>query len=148
MAVKVNESACTACGQCAEACPVEAISVGNVARIDADKCVDCGACVAECLEGALSMDWPDAIGQSPEPMFPGSAVNDVSRGAIPGFQVTPAPEEPPTIGSGNGVRGFWSRLFHAGEPAWQGDGGAGGRVGGGQGRRMGRGRGGRGGGRF
>ena len=46
---------CVACGACADACPNEAITVGDIAQIDADKCVDCGACIEECPVGAL--DW-------------------------------------------------------------------------------------------
>jgi ferredoxin len=40
---------CTACGECAEECPVDAISEGDGKyEIDADACVDCGTCAEVC----------------------------------------------------------------------------------------------------
>ena len=52
--VTVNESECVGCGACADVCPNEAISVDDIAVIDAGKCVDCGACVDECPSAALN----------------------------------------------------------------------------------------------
>ena len=45
MAYKISED-CTACGSCIDECPVEAISEGDIYKIDPDVCTDCGACVA------------------------------------------------------------------------------------------------------
>ncbi len=45
---------CVACGSCAEVCPQDAITIDDVAVIDASKCVDCGACVDECPAGAMT----------------------------------------------------------------------------------------------
>jgi len=56
MAPKVNASECTACGMCADACPVDAITVNDVAVIDAETCTDCGTCVDECPVNAISME--------------------------------------------------------------------------------------------
>lgn len=50
---KVIASECVACGACADVCPQDAISIDDVAVIDADKCVDCGACVDECPSSAI-----------------------------------------------------------------------------------------------
>ena len=48
--------ACVACGACADGCPVEAITVDDVAVVDADTCVECGACVETCPVEAISME--------------------------------------------------------------------------------------------
>ena len=45
---------CIACGACAGACPVSAISEGDGKYVvDADACIDCGACEGECPTGAI-----------------------------------------------------------------------------------------------
>jgi len=45
---------CSACGSCAEACPIDAISEGEEKyEIDADECVDCGACEDACPLDAI-----------------------------------------------------------------------------------------------
>ncbi len=50
----VDAGKCTACGACADACPSDAITVGDIAVIDAGKCVECCACVDECPSGAMT----------------------------------------------------------------------------------------------
>ncbi len=55
MVVKVDEDACIACGQCEPECPVEAITVEEVAIIDEDTCIDCGNCIDVCPVDALSL---------------------------------------------------------------------------------------------
>ena len=55
MAIIINEDDCTACGACAETCPVGAITVEDVAVCDEDECVECGACVDECPNGAITL---------------------------------------------------------------------------------------------
>ncbi len=51
--VSVIESECTACGACEDVCPEGAITVDDVAVIDADKCIECGLCVDECPSSAI-----------------------------------------------------------------------------------------------
>jgi len=51
----VDEEKCTACGICEEGCPLQAITVDDVARVDPDLCVECGICVDECPNGAISL---------------------------------------------------------------------------------------------
>ena len=55
MAAIVNEQLCTACGICADQCPDQAITVNNIAHVDAEKCTECGVCVDECPNEAISL---------------------------------------------------------------------------------------------
>ena len=48
MAYKINDE-CIACGACAGACPVGAISEGDGKYvIDPETCIECGACADTC----------------------------------------------------------------------------------------------------
>jgi len=37
-----------------DVCPQGAITVDDIAVVDAGKCIDCGACIDECPAGAIS----------------------------------------------------------------------------------------------
>ena len=52
MAYIINDD-CTACGTCIDECPVEAISEGDIYKIDPDECTDCGACADVCPVEAI-----------------------------------------------------------------------------------------------
>ncbi|BAF59437.1 ferredoxin [Pelotomaculum thermopropionicum SI] len=52
VAYKISDE-CLACGSCMEACPNDAISEGDIYKIDPDKCAECGACVDACPTGAI-----------------------------------------------------------------------------------------------
>jgi ferredoxin len=44
---------CTACGTCIDECPVDAISEGDIYKIDPDVCTDCGSCADVCPVEAI-----------------------------------------------------------------------------------------------
>ncbi|MBQ9973484.1 MAG: RnfABCDGE type electron transport complex subunit B [Oscillospiraceae bacterium] len=47
---------CLGYGDCAAACPFDAIEVSDgVARVDRERCVGCGVCVASCPNGVISL---------------------------------------------------------------------------------------------
>ena len=53
MAYKITD-ACIACGACADACPVSAISEGDGKyEINPDVCVSCGSCADQCPADAI-----------------------------------------------------------------------------------------------
>lgn len=52
MAYKISND-CTACGTCINECPVEAISEGQIYKIDPETCTDCGACADVCPVEAI-----------------------------------------------------------------------------------------------
>ncbi len=53
----VDPGACTACGICAERCPMEAIDLADdVAAIDAERCIGCGVCAAQCSMDAIRLE--------------------------------------------------------------------------------------------
>lgn len=57
MAAKVDADTCTGCGECVEACPLEAIEIKEeIAVVDEDTCSDCGACVDVCPTEAITVE--------------------------------------------------------------------------------------------
>ena len=53
MAYVISED-CIACDTCIDECLVEAISEGDIYRIDPEVCTDCGTCAEACPTGAIS----------------------------------------------------------------------------------------------
>ena len=56
MPAKIDAEKCTGCGQCVEVCPMEAITVDDIAKVNEEECTDCGTCVDECPVEAISLD--------------------------------------------------------------------------------------------
>jgi electron transport complex protein RnfB len=52
---RIDEEKCTACGNCADRCPVDAIVVDDFAVVDADKCLGCGVCFPTCTGKAVGL---------------------------------------------------------------------------------------------
>jgi len=53
MAYVISDS-CVACGTCQSVCPADAISEGDIYKIDPDTCLDCGTCADACPTGAIA----------------------------------------------------------------------------------------------
>jgi len=65
MTVNVDANKCTGCAICVDICPVDAITIEQVAVIDHETCIHCGSCVAECPNGALTMEEANVASPSP-----------------------------------------------------------------------------------
>ena len=54
---RIDDAACTKCGQCAPVCPFSAITwhKGELAVVTEAMCMGCGSCSASCQYGAISM---------------------------------------------------------------------------------------------
>jgi Pyruvate/2-oxoacid:ferredoxin oxidoreductase delta subunit len=54
---RVDEEGCTACGICADMCPMEAVEViDERAVIDGDRCIGCGVCAYHCAAQAIELE--------------------------------------------------------------------------------------------
>ncbi|NLS95699.1 MAG: 4Fe-4S binding protein [Planctomycetaceae bacterium] len=57
MTAIVNQETCNGCGDCVDACPLDAIEVQDgKATVDEDTCGDCGACVDVCPTESITVD--------------------------------------------------------------------------------------------
>jgi ferredoxin len=62
----VDADECLACALCEDACPVDAISMAEVAEVDQERCIGCGVCVTRCESGALALVRRDATHEPPK----------------------------------------------------------------------------------
>lgn len=51
--IRIDSDKCTACGRCAEICPVGALKLGAKARLDTTRCVKCRLCLTVCPVKAI-----------------------------------------------------------------------------------------------
>jgi NAD-dependent dihydropyrimidine dehydrogenase PreA subunit len=52
---QVDETSCTACGTCQDACHFEAVKVNGTAAVQWDACMGCGVCESQCPSGAMTL---------------------------------------------------------------------------------------------
>ncbi|MBT3256999.1 MAG: 4Fe-4S binding protein [Deltaproteobacteria bacterium] len=52
---ETDENTCIECGQCAETCPTEAVSLNDAITTDRWQCIICFACIKNCPTGARQM---------------------------------------------------------------------------------------------
>ena len=91
----VDPDGCNACGDCALACPSDAIEVGNVAVIIDNACIGCGHCIAVCPQGTINVRWNETASRLQEKMvehFEGAVKGKEGRCVYLTFvtQVSPA----------------------------------------------------------
>ncbi len=55
---EIDESKCNLCGQCAKACPTDAIPLEDPGQTDKRSCIICFACIKCCPEAARQMNEP------------------------------------------------------------------------------------------
>ncbi len=53
---RVDDSECTACGICADRCPVDAIEIDDCAAVDLEKCLGCGVCFPTCPSESIQFE--------------------------------------------------------------------------------------------
>ena len=64
--MRIDADSCVGCGECLPYCPVQAISLDDVAKIDQEECVECGCCLRSkvCATDAFvdePRQWPRSV---------------------------------------------------------------------------------------
>ena len=91
---EIDESQCRGCGQCAKACPINAISLEKTAQpnevgrerplagVNRSICLGCGVCSLKCEHGALYLKKRRQRVQHPENVFEFKILACLERGTI------------------------------------------------------------------
>ena len=51
----IDQELCVGCGNCVESCPVDAITLDDIATVNRDLCLGCGLCAGVCPEEAITL---------------------------------------------------------------------------------------------
>ena len=66
---KIDADQCTACGDCIERCPMEAIQEADtVAEMIDGRCIGCGLCAAVCPVEAITLEPKPGVEEPPRDM--------------------------------------------------------------------------------
>lgn len=57
----INPLKCKRCKLCEENCPVDAITIGLIPKIDSKKCIGCAKCIAICPHRACTVNWVSTL---------------------------------------------------------------------------------------
>jgi uncharacterized Fe-S center protein len=57
----LNPLQCIKCGACVSTCPVDAINLKPISRINKNICIGCASCIAVCPTGALKINWMSTL---------------------------------------------------------------------------------------
>ncbi len=89
--MEVDTEQCKGCGECAKACPVQAIDMQEETRdgkkrrwavCDANLCLGCGVCDTACKHGAISMTSRPQRVYTPETVFDQRVAMAIERGKL------------------------------------------------------------------
>ncbi len=89
--MEVDTSKCTGCGQCVEACPVDAIELAmrnddgkprEQAACNKTLCLGCGVCYSSCTSAAIAMKSRDKRVFTPESVFDRMIMMAIERGRL------------------------------------------------------------------
>jgi ferredoxin len=84
---KIDEDNCISCGNCVEACPIEAISLNETSpaempEINEEYCLGCGVCALQCSNDAMYMIKREQRVLHPETTFERIILQCLERGTL------------------------------------------------------------------
>jgi hypothetical protein len=60
----INPIECNKCNRCKKQCPVDALNIGLLPRIDKKRCIGCASCISICPKGAIKINWLGSISKN------------------------------------------------------------------------------------
>ncbi len=77
-----DEDTCLECGECTEACPVNAITNGGLPKIDEDICLGCGVCALNCESESMKLVKREQRVLHPENTFQRVILQSLEQGTL------------------------------------------------------------------